>query len=144
MLGQRAPYGVTRHGITTCPRVRRTVRTGLLVMTSALSVVACGSSGDTTPRDISVTSTSVPGVTTPTPVPTTTAEPATTPARAEATRGCLAVLADGLKLVRDYSRDVRSFAGADEAAYRARAQALIDEGRRLGCRIPPGVEDFLQ
>jgi len=139
---------VTRHGITTCPRVRRTVRTGLLVMTSALSVVACGSGGDTTPRDISVTSTSVSGETTPTPgpalVPTTTAAPATTTARAGATRGCLAVLADGLKLVRDYSRDVRSFAGADEAAYRARAQALVDEARRLGCRIPPGVEDFLQ
>ncbi len=123
----------------------RTVRCRLLLLASALSVVACGSSGGKAPPDISVTSRSVSNATTPAPVPTTTAAAATTTtARAEATRGCLAVLADGLKLLRDYSQEVRGIAGADEAAYRARAQALVDEARRLGCRIPPGVEDFLQ
>jgi len=124
--------------------MRRAIRNGLLVLVSALAVVGCGSSGGKAPPDISVTSTTVAGVTTPTPVPTTTAAPATTTARAEATRGCLAVLADGLKLLRDYSQEVRGIAGADEAAYKARAQALLDEARRLGCKIPPGVEDFLR
>jgi len=122
----------------------RTIRVGVLVLTSALTMLACGSGGGTTSRDISVTSTSVPGVTESTSTPATPTAPVTTTARAEATRGCLAVLADGLKLARDYSREVRGIAGADEAAYRVRAQALLDEARRLGCKVPPGVEDFLR
>jgi len=120
------------------------IRLGLLFVASAFSLVACGSSGNAAPRDISVTSTSVSGVTEPTSAPATTTAPATTAAPAQATRGCVAVLADGLKLSRDYIQDVRSFAGADEAAYKARAQALVDEARRLGCQVPPGVEDFLR
>jgi len=107
-------------------------------------MVACGSGGAAPPRDISVTSTSVTGAPESTSAPVTPTTPATTAARAEPTRGCLAILADGIKLARDYRNEVRGIAGADEAAYRARAQALVDEARRLGCQIPPGVEDFLQ
>jgi len=122
----------------------RAIRLGLLVLTAALCVVACGSTGGTTPRDISVTSTSVVDAAAATTTPTTVATPVTTAAPAQAGRGCLAILADGVKLARDYSNEVRGIAGADEAAYRARAQALVDEARRLGCKIPPGVEDFLR
>ena len=113
----------------------RTIRVALVVLTLALATTACGSGGDDeeAPGDTSVTSTSVQPTT-----PITTA-PATT-----AGRSCAAILADGVKLAQDYRNESRGIAGADEAKYRARAQALVNEARRLGCPVPPAVDDFLR
>lgn len=49
-----------------------------------------------------------------------------------------------LRLQNDYRMDVRGIAGADEAAYRRRAQAILDEARSLGCPDPRGLNMFLQ
>ena len=58
-------------------------------------------------------------------------------------KSCSSLSVEALKLNTDYARDVRGIAGADEAEYNRRAQALLDEARALGCPVPPGVEDFL-
>lgn len=113
----------------------RTIRATLLALTLALAMTACGGSADDEqgPGDTSVTSTSVRATT------LTTSAPATT-----AGRTCAAILADGVKLANDYRNESRGIAGADEAKYRARAQALVNEARRLGCPVPPAVDDFLR
>jgi hypothetical protein len=58
--------------------------------------------------------------------------------------GCSGLVGDAIELQLDYSRDVRGIAGADEAAYRVRAESLVTEARRLDCPVPPGVRDFLR
>ncbi len=110
---------------------------------SVQALWACGSSSDNQSRDVSVTSTSV-AATTPTAAPAPTPQATTTVPVASAGRSYTAILAAGLKLARDYSNEVRGIAGADEAKYRAQAQALLDEARVRGCPVPPGVEDFLR
>ena len=112
-----------------------TTRATLVALTLALAMTACGSSADDerVPGDTSVTPTSVRATT------LTTSAPATT-----AGRTCAAILADGVKLANDYRNESRGIAGADEAKYRARAQALGNEARRLGCPVPAAVDDLLR
>jgi len=71
--------------------------------------------------------------------PATTAGPATT-----AVPSCLSIVVAGLALNRDYARDVKSFAGADEAKYKARARILAADARRLGCPVPGSIQSFLK
>ena len=49
-----------------------------------------------------------------------------------------------LKLQNDYFTEVRGIAGADEAEYRRKAQAILDEARNLGCPDPKGLNMFLR
>lgn len=56
---------------------------------------------------------------------------------------CFKFPVEVLKLHNDYREDVRTFAGADEAAYKRRARALVDEARSVGCPMPTGLSTFL-
>lgn len=82
------------------------------------------------------------------PATTTTTALATTVATAgpvtTAGRTCAAILNDGLTLARNFRNESRGVAGPpDEAKFRASAQALVDEAKRLGCPIPEAVKQFL-
>jgi len=69
----------------------------------------------------------------------TTAGPVTT-----AGRTCLSILNDGTTLARNFRNESRGVAGPpDEARFRASAQALVDEAKRLNCPIPDAVKQFL-
>ena len=125
--------------------MRARMRGGLLALGLALAAAGCGDSGDdglqlpSRPADTPTTITAAPPDLPAPPAPVTTA-----PARATGGRSCADILSDGIDLARSYSRDVRGIAGADEAQYRADAQALVDEARGLGCPIPGAVEEFLR
>ncbi len=104
----------------------QTAARGLLATMVVLAFSACGGDGDdggSGGADAPATTTSV--------VATTAA------------RSCSTLSIEAVKLNADYARDVRGIAGADEAAYDRRAQAIIDEAQALGCPVPPGVEEFL-
>ena len=55
---------------------------------------------------------------------------------------CFKFPTEVLKLQNDYFMDVKGIAGADEAAYRRKAQAIVDEARSLGCPDPTGLNMF--
>jgi len=110
----------------------------MLVVTMAVVVTACG--------HVATKEEAPPGTTATTAGSVTTVIPVTTAAAPTPTAGptCLSIVVAGLKLNRDYARDVRSFAGADEASYKARARALADDARRLGCPVPASIQSFLR
>lgn len=111
----------------------------IAVLALALVLAACGqvTGNDQLPGDTSDTSSSVPTTTATTAAATTTtARPTTTAAP------CLSISGEALKLLRDYNRDVRGIAGADEARYRADARALADKARRLGCPVPSAIANW--
>jgi len=125
--------------------MKSTIRATIVVLALALATAACGESNEEKrlPGGTSVTSTSIAAT------PTTSAVPAappttTAPVTTSGGRGCVAILNDGLQLLRDYSNAARGIVAPDESEYRARAQALLDEARSRGCEIPPAVEQFLQ
>ncbi len=119
-----------------------------LLMGAALVLVmnaaACGGATDfeEPPTSPATTATTAGPATTTTVVlatTATTAGPATT-----AGRTCLSILNDGVTLARNFRNEQRGVAGPpDEARFRARAQALVDEAKRLGCPIPEVVKQFL-
>ncbi|MGI9023106.1 MAG: hypothetical protein ACR2HV_07740 [Acidimicrobiales bacterium] len=116
-------------------------RATLVALMLVLAVAACGSESNeekplpTTPSDTSVTSVPDTG-----PAPATTAAPV-----AESGRSCAAILNDGVQLANSFRMESRGVAGPpDEAAFRARAQELLDEARARGCPVPAVVEQFLQ
>jgi len=111
--------------------MHRTIRNALVALTLVAS--ACGHvASDDEPAGTSVPPTSASATTASSVAPTT------------AVRTCLSILTSGLKLNLDYSRDVKSFAGANEAEYKARARALADEARQLGCPVPASIQSFLR
>jgi len=128
--------------------VQERIRGTLLVVTLAVAGVGCGHviPDKQQPGETSVTTAAaVTAVTTVTtdfngPPATTAASTATT----TAARTCLSITIAAVKLNRDYSRDVKSFAGADEAAYKARARAVAVEARQLGCPVPASIQSFLR
>lgn len=98
----------------------------MLALAAVPLAVACGG-GDESPA--------------PTTSSTTVEEAPTTTHPTE--NPCFKFPLEVLRLQNDYRRDSRGIAGADEAAYRTRAQALLDESRRLGCPQPTGLSSFL-
>ena len=123
--------------------MRSAIRATLVVVTMALVLAACGQVTDEgqLPGDSSPTSTSAPVTTASTLAAprnvATTVQPTTT-----AGPPCVSITVESLALQRDYARDVRGIAGADEAAYKARARALAEKARRLGCPVPPGIANW--
>lgn len=70
----------------------------------------------------------------------TTAAPPTT-----AGRTCSSILSDGIALARNFQNSSRGVAGPpDEKRFRASAQVLVDEAKRLGCPIPDAVQQVLR
>ena len=57
---------------------------------------------------------------------------------------CFKFPTEVLKLQNDYRIEARGVAMPDIARYRARAQALVDEARSLGCPEPVGLSSFLR
>ncbi len=49
-----------------------------------------------------------------------------------------------LRLQNDFREASRGIVAPDRAAYRARAQALVDEAHSLGCPTPVGLTSFLR
>ena len=111
----------------------RLLRGAALVL--VMGAAACGGASDfeEPPGGPATTSTTVLAT------PATTAGPVTT-----AGRTCSSILNDGLTLARNFRNESRGVAGPpDEARFRASAQALVDEAKRLGCPIPDAVKQFL-
>lgn len=111
----------------------------IAVLIVGLVLAACGqvTGDDQLPGGTLDTSSSIPATTATTAAaPTTTVRPTTTAAP------CLSISVEALKLIRDYNRDVRGIAGADEARYRADARALADKARRLGCPVPSAIANW--
>ena len=97
-----------------------------MLLTGVLALGGCGDGGTS----------SVPSTTAPT---TTVAEPSTT-----TSDPCFKFPVLVLRLQNDYRQEQRGIAGADPAKYRARAQALVNEARSLGCPTPVGLNSFLR
>jgi hypothetical protein len=112
----------------------RLLRGAALVL--VMNAAACGGASDfeDSPGGPATTTT-----TTVLATPATTAGPVTT-----AGRTCSSILNDGLTLARNFQMESRGVAGPpDDARFRASAQALVDEAKRLGCPIPEAVKQFL-
>ncbi|MCA1691482.1 MAG: hypothetical protein ABR540_00625 [Acidimicrobiales bacterium] len=105
----------------------RRIGFGLVSVVWLLVAVACGS-GDEEPE-------------TTTTVPTSIVEEAPT-TTSYLQNPCFGIPTEVLRLQNDYRDAVRTFAGADEAEFRARAQALVDRAAQNGCP-PPSVNSFL-
>jgi hypothetical protein len=116
---------------------------GALALTMLL--VACGHVADD-PAQAPVTEaapTTTPVAAGPAAPVATTTSAAPGPTTTVAGAGCLALLAKAAKLLQDERATMRGIAGptpAEEARLRAREQALRDEARRLGCRLPAGLQ----
>ncbi len=111
----------------------RLLRGAALVL--VMGAAACGGASDfeDPPGGPATTTTTVLAT------PATTAGPVTT-----AGRTCSSILNDGLTLARNFQMESRGVAGPpDEARFRASAQVLVDEAKRLGCPIPDAVKQFL-
>lgn len=113
----------------------RALRAALLALGTV--VAACGGASDfeESPGGPAATTTTITVVAS----TVTTAAPVT-----KAGRTCSSILSDGLTLARNFRNESRGVAGPpDEARFRASAQALVDEARRLGCPVPDAVKQFL-
>jgi len=120
-------------------RIRATLLVGILVAMAA----GCGHVAAYEPEPAGTpvrTAAPTTTITTATVVPATSAAPST----ATGAGTCLSTNVAGLKLNADHGRDLRSFAGADESQYRARAQALADQARQIGCPVPASIQGFLR
>jgi hypothetical protein len=102
-----------------------------IVVTLLLLAAASGACGNGSP-------TSEPTTVVTEPVPET---PGTTSYIASP---CFKFPTEVLKLQNDFRIESRGVALPDAAKYRARAQALLDEARRLGCPDPVGLSSFLR
>lgn len=117
---------------------RSQIRTTFLACLVALVMVAAACGGATDVEEAP----DAPAATTSTVVPTTvtTGAPPTT-----AGRTCASILSDGVTLARNFRNESRGVAGPpDERRFRASAQLLVDEAKRLGCPVPDAVQQFLR
>ena len=109
----------------------------VLFVALVMIVAACGGATDLddSPDGPAVTTTTTMMATT-----LTTAAPPTTAART-----CSSVLSDAMTLATNFRNESRGVAGPpDEKRFRASAQVLVDEAKRLGCPIPAAVQQFLR
>ncbi len=105
-----------------------------------VAVAACGGEGDDTlPTIPSVPTTSSPSSSSP-----TTDTPSASTTTPSGGSSCASVVSRALTLLENWRNDQRGIAGPqNEAQNRAEARALADEGRRLGCPVPAGIEQII-
>jgi len=99
----------------------------LAIFAVGLAAAACGEGGGSSDP------TTIP------PAPSTEA-----PATTNTSDPCFKFPVLVLRLQNDFREASRGIIAPDRAEYRARAQALVDEARSLGCPMPVGLTSFLR